>query len=393
MTTAPQPPGAPAEAGPDAASGAVPIAEVRAVALSIPLARPTRIATRTVLAREFVLVWVDAADGRSGVGYTYAGTVGGRLVRDAVRECLRPLLLGEDPDLIERHWAAMYQDSLLIGRRGALLRAISAVDLALWDLLGQRAGLPLYRLLGAYRDAVPAYASGGYYRESDDDPLAAVRAEMERYAALGFRDFKIKVGADLELDVARVRAAREVVGPRARLALDANNGYPSATEALRAARAFEPYDPWWLEEPLSPDDVAGHAELRRRLDVPVATGEIHQTRWEFRDLLERRGAAILQPDAGVLGGVTEWLKVARAAAVFDVPVAPHWHADVHVHLAAATPNCLTVEWFRLEEDIYNFERILAERLRPQAGSIRLPQRPGIGLVLDADAVARFTVAT
>ena len=367
------------------------IADVRAVALSVPLARPTRIATRTVLAREFVLVRVEGDDGVQGVGYTYAGTVGGRLVRDAVRECLRPLLLGEDPDLIERHWAAMYQDSLLIGRRGALLRAISAVDIALWDRLGKVAGLPLYRLLGAHRDEVACYASGGYYR-AGEDPVAAVAAEMERYAALGFRDAKIKVGgARLEVDVARVRAARGALGAHARLALDANNAYRSVPEALRAARAFEPYDPWWFEEPLSPDAVAGHAALARQLEMPVATGEIHQTRWEFRDLLEREAADILQPDAGVLGGVTEWQRVARAAQVFDVPVAPHWHADLHVHLAAAAPNCLTVEWFRLEEDIYNFERLLADRLTPRDGTITLPRRPGLGLVLDEDAVGRFSV--
>ena len=367
------------------------IADVRAVALSIPLARPTRIATRTVLAREFVLVRVEGDDGVQGVGYTYAGTVGGRLVRDAVRDCLRPLLLGEDPDLIERHWAAMYQDSLLIGRRGALLRAISAVDTALWDRLGRVAGLPLYRLLGAHRESVACYASGGYYREGED-PVAAVGAEMERYAALGFRDAKIKVGgASLEVDVARVRAARGVLGASGRLALDANNAYRSVSEALRAARAFEPFDPWWFEEPLSPDAVAGHASLARQLDMPVATGEIHQTRWEFRDLLEREAADILQPDAGVLGGVSEWMRVARAAQVFDVPVAPHWHADLHAHLAAAAPNCLTVEWFRLDEDIYNFERLLAERLQPRDGAIPLPRRPGLGLILDEDAVARFTV--
>ncbi|HEX2033037.1 MAG TPA: mandelate racemase/muconate lactonizing enzyme family protein [Chloroflexota bacterium] len=365
------------------------IVDVRAVALAIPLDRPTRISTRTVTAREFVLVWVDGDDGVSGIGYTYAGTVGGRLVRDAVLQCLRPLLVGEAPELIERHWATMYQDSLLIGRRGALLRAISAVDIALWDRLAVVAGLPLYRLLGAYRDSVPCYASGGYYR--DEDPVRAITAEMERYVAMGFRDVKMKVGAALEVDVARVRAAREVIGATGRLALDANNAYRSVPEAMRAARAFEPFDPWWFEEPLSPDDIAGHAALARQLEVPIATGEIHQTRWEFRDLIERQGADILQPDAGVLGGVSEWLKVARAAQVFDIPVAPHWHADLHVHLAAAVPSCLTVEWFRLEEDIYNFGRLLAEQLQPRDGTIALPARQGLGLVLDEDAVARFTL--
>ena len=365
------------------------ITDVRAVALSIPLATPTRMATRTVLAREFVLVWI-AAGGVTGVGYTYAGTVGGRLVRDAVTDLLRPVVLGQEASLIDRHWAAMYQETLLVGRRGALLRAISAVDIALWDLLGKTAGLPLYRLLGGHRDRVPAYASGGYYR--DEDPVAAITAEMGRYVDLGFTDFKMKVGgAALDVDVARVRAARETIGPTGRLALDANNAYREVPAAVRAARAFAPYDIWWLEEPLAPDKHAAHAALARLVEMPVATGEIHQTRWEFRELLERNAAAILQPDAGVLGGVSEWLKVARAAEVFDVPVAPHWHADLHVHLAAAAGNCLTVEYFRLEEDIYNFERILAERLQPTNGQIALPQRPGVGLALDEAAIARFTM--
>ena len=188
---------------------------------------------------------------------------------------------------------------------------------------------------------------------------------MERYVALGFNDVKIKVGgASLELDVQRVSAARDVLGPHRRLALDANNGYRSLPEALRAARAFEPYDPWWFEEPLSPDNVAGHAELART-STHRWPREIHQTRWDFRGLLESRAAAILQPDAGVLGGVSEWMKVAHTAATFDVPVAPHWHADLHVHLAAAASNCLTVEYFRLEEDIYNFEASCMNGFSPE----------------------------
>jgi L-alanine-DL-glutamate epimerase-like enolase superfamily enzyme len=185
--------------------------------------------------------------------------------------------------------------------------------------------------------------------------------------------------------------ARETIGPGARLGLDANNAWKTAPEALRFARAVERYDPWWLEEPLAPDDVEGHAQIAAALDWPVATGEIHGSRWDFRQLVERRAADILQPDAGVLGGISEWMRVAHAAATFDLPVAPHWHADLHVHLVAAVPNAITVEYFLLEEDIYNFERILSERLAPEDGVIPLPSRPGLGLVLDRDAVERFRV--
>jgi L-alanine-DL-glutamate epimerase-like enolase superfamily enzyme len=363
---------------------------VTATPVSVPLAVPTRIATREVLAREYVLVEVESDDGAVGVGYTYTGTSGARLVAGLIEEYFAPRVVGQPALGPDRFWGALYQELLLIGRRGFLLRGLSALDVALWDLLGEVTGQPLYRLLGGTRDAVPAYASGGYYRPGD--PLKNVERELGRYQDLGFVDFKIKVGgAPFDVDVERVRVARETIGPRARLALDANNAWKTAPEALRFARAVQRYDPWWLEEPLSPDDVEGHAQIAAMLAWPVATGEIHSTRWEFRQLIERRAADILQPDAGVLGGVSEWMRVAHTAATFDLPVAPHWHADLHVHLAAAVPNALTVEYFLLEEDIYNFERLLAERLQPKDGTIPVPPRPGLGLVLDRAAVERYRI--
>lgn len=370
------------------------ITQIRTVAVSVPIERPTSISTRRLGAREYILVWINTDTGHSGVGYTYAGTVGGQAVFDLVQGTLSPLLLGQDPSLIERHWATMYQEVLLAGRRGAAVRAISALDTALWDLLGKVADLPLYRLLGGWADAVPAYASGGYYRPGD--PVDNVIEEMASYRALGFSDVKIKVGgAPFDVDVARVRAAREAIGPSCRLALDANNAWRWPYEAIRFARAVESSDIWWLEEPLSPEDIAGHAEIARCLEMPVATGEIHATRWDFRAIIEQQAADILQPDAGVLGGVSEWLKVAHTAASFNLPVAPHWHANLHVHLAAAAYNCLTVEFFVLEQDIYNFERLITPetRLSPQDGRIALPSGPGLGLVLDEQAVARWQTST
>ncbi len=366
------------------------ITDVRSVLVRIPLQRPISIATRAVHGREYVLVFAKAEDGTEGVGYTYAGTVGGSMVRTAVNDVLKPLLVGGDAGLIERHWAAMFQDGLLVGRRGALLRAISAVDIALWDLAGKQTGRPLFRLLGGYRDEVPAYASGGYYMEGKG--LDGLAQEMGRYLRAGFTSVKIKVGGlSIAEDAARVKAAREALGPGVRLALDANNAYKSVDEAIQAARAFEPYDIWWFEEPLAPDNIPGQAEVAAAVSMPVATGEIHATRWDFRDLISLRAARILQADAGVLGGVSEWIKVAHTAASFDLPVAPHWHANLHVHLLGAIPNGLTIEYFFLEEDIYNFERIVREPLAPARGRIRIPERPGLGLVLDEAAIERFTV--
>ena len=368
------------------------IADIRSVSVSVPIERPTAIAKRRLGSREYVLVWVEADDGVTGVGYTYAGTVGGRAIHDLVLDALRPLLLGEDPQLIESHWTAMYHEVLLTGRRGAALRAISAIDTALWDLLGKVANLPLYRLLGGSADEVPAYASGGYYHPGD--PLENINEEMSSYAALGFSDVKMKVGgAAFDVDVARVRAAREAIGPTGRLALDANNAWRWPHEAIRFARAVEDCDIWWLEEPLSPEAIAGHAEIARTLEVPVATGELHGTRWDFRTIIEHRAADILQPDAGVLGGVTEWMKVAHTAASFDLPVAPHWHANLHVQLVAAVDNCIAVEYFVLERDIYNFERLLLPetRLRPRDGQLRVPTDPGLGIAFDEEAIAGWRV--
>lgn len=252
------------------------IRDVRAVAVRVPLSRPVRFATRLVEAREYALVWIEAEDGTVGVGHAYAGTRGGRLLRDIVLELFRPVLVGADATLIEHLWTALYQETLLLGRRGAVLRALSAVDIALWDRLGVATGLPLYRLLGGDRAEVPAYASGGYYAEGD--PLAIVERELRGHVEAGFDAVKIKVGRDFALDVERVRVAREALGPVRRLALDANNAWPFPYEAIRFARAVERYDPWWLEEPLPADDIAGHAEVARALDLPVATGEIHSTR-------------------------------------------------------------------------------------------------------------------
>lgn len=368
------------------------IANVNASLVRIPVEKPTSISTRQLSSREYVLVSIESDSGETGHGYTYAGTVAGYSTFSFVEDVFIPLLLNCDPHLIEHLWSKMYQEVLLSGRRGAAIRALSAVDIALWDLLAKSAGLPLYRLLGGSSDRVPAYASGGYYRPGD--LLGNVRDEITAYQALGFTDFKIKVGgSDFDTDVARVKVARETIGSSGRLALDANNAWKWPHEAIRFARAVETADIWWLEEPLSPDDFEGHAEVARTLEMPVATGEIHATRWEFRQLIEHHSADILQPDAAVLGGISEYMKIAHCAASFNLPLAPHWHANLHAQLIAAVSNGLTVEFFALEQDIYNFERLLTPdtRLRPTNGEISLPDRHGIGIEFDQEAINRWRV--
>lgn len=375
------------------------LAAVTATAVRVPVKTVTRMSTRLLDKRDYLLVSItDADSGHVGIGYSYAGTSGGALLAHIVDEILAPALGDGLDDGIVGAWERLYQEALLVGRRGAVLRALSAVDIALWDLLAKRCRVPLVEVLGGGPRRVPAYASGGYYRPSEGGWADAVAAEIKLNKQLGFRDHKIKVGGlPVEEDAVRVAAAIEAIGGEGRLALDANNAYRSIHEAARATRTFEraagDAGLWWMEEPLVADDLAGHVALAARVDTPIATGEIAQTRWEFRDLADPAADIILQPDAGVLGGVTEWMRVARAAETARLSVAPHWHANLHVHLVAAVTNALPVEHFALEKDIYNFELLLTpdSRLRFEDGQLQVPDRPGLGIELDPSAVEEYTV--
>ncbi|MBG6185577.1 L-alanine-DL-glutamate epimerase-like enolase superfamily enzyme [Arthrobacter sp. CAN_A214] len=373
------------------------IISVSARNVGIPLAVPTRIATREIRSRYYLLISVHTESGVEGVGYTYSGTTGGETLVKAVEDIIAPLLVGQNAHDTSGLWARVYQEALLAGRRGLLIRALSAVDIALWDAKAKEAKLPLATYLGGDSARhIPAYASGGYYLAGDQNPVASVTREIELNMKHAFTDHKIKVGGmSVQQDAARIAAAFAVIGDSGRLSIDANNAYRTVPEALAAIRTFEhaagDHQIWWYEEALSPDAFAGHADLVRRVDTPIATGEIHQTRWDFRQIIEQRAADILQVDVGVVGGITEYLKVAHAAEAFDLPVAPHWHANVHAQLAAASTNTMVVEHFLLEKDIYNFENLLTEETRLQYadGHVILNSRPGIGIEFDEDAIAAY----
>jgi L-alanine-DL-glutamate epimerase-like enolase superfamily enzyme len=366
------------------------IESIEAHAVLVPLTTPTAFSTRSIKGREYVIVRIVDEGGASGIGYTYAGDSGGLWLRDGIEQLLAPRLQDRSVFAIEENWERIFRDLLLLGRRGALLRMLSAVDIALWDLLAKRAGLPLRYLLGGSLDAVAAYASGGYYRPGD--PRDNVAAELARYRGLGFTDFKLKFGGlPLQDDLERVATARQVLEPAARLALDINNAWQTLEQAMHAIDALHRYDIWWIEEPFPPDDIANHSLLAARSPIPIATGELEATRWGFAQLLDQHAAHILQPDACVAGGISEWRRIAALAAGRDIPVIPHWHANLHAQLAAATPNCTRVEYFALSEGIYNFEQLVSNPLTVRDGHIALDQAPGIGIELDWDAVSHHAI--
>ncbi len=353
--------------------------------LRIPLAIPTADAIRQHNHRDYALIRIHADNGLEGHAYCLEGVS----VAAALETLFSEMLVGEDPFDTRRIWERMYRISLQAGRRGAGLRALSLVDNALWDLKGKALDLPLYKLLGGYRDRVPAYASGGYFREGKTpDDLAQ---EMLSYVEMGFTAVKMKVGRlSPEQDAERVKAVREAIGPSIRLMVDANNAWSDLPTALQFIRRVEPYDLFWLEEPTLPDAVELSARIAAATSIPIATGEIESTRWGFQALIESKAAAILQPDVTVVGGVTEFMRVADAASARDLPVAPHYFWDMHAHLIAALPNGLFVEHF-VHDDIVNFDLALERPWTAQNGEIVLPNEPGFGLALDEDKIKAFTL--
>lgn len=369
------------------------ITAVRARTVVIPMQRSVAFSTRAVPARAYTLTRVECDDGSEGVSVVqHGGSRFTTILADAIAGLFAPLLTGDDPHRTEGIWADLYQDALHSGRQGVVMRALSAVDIALWDRNARAAGLPLWRYLGAARtDSVPVYASGGYYYADGtlDDLVAEVRTNVER----GFRAFKMKIGrVSPQEDAERIRLVREVVGPDAPLLLDANNRWKDdLAAAVRALRRFEPFDPYWIEEPFGPDDVVNHARLRTLTHVPVATGEILGGRWAFQAFLEGGGATILNPDAGVCGGITEFRRIAAMADGFGISIAPHSLEDVHVHLAAVAPNALWVEQFP-EEGLHPLRAVVESELELTAeGRLRLPTAPGLGIRFRDDAIERFAV--
>ncbi len=366
------------------------ITAVRSCLTRIPLEVPTSFSTRQVLAREFALVEVEADDGHIGIGFTYGGSAGGGIVTEAVRELLAPLLLGEDPYRVEGLWAEMYQEALLQGRVGSTMRALSALDMALWDRNARAGGLPLYKFLGAYaQDSVRGYASGGYYLEGKTPEMLG--DELRGYVEQGFDAVKIKVGRlGPQQEGERLAAARQDIGDEVLLLLDCTNGWRNLETALRHMAVYEQYDPYFIEEPFPPDDIDNHARLVQSTHVPVATGEIEAGRWRFKELLEREAASIVQPDAICCGGITEFRRIAALAAAYGVSVAPHAYHEMHLHLAASTPNATFVEVFT-DDSIVNFRRLIEPQAVLEGGRVLLPERPGLGFDFVAQAVEKYAV--
>lgn len=344
----------------------------------IPLPTVLTDSTHGVMSHfELLTVRIRDADGAKGVGYSFTVGRNGGAVHDILRREISEIVAGHDADRIEALWQRIWWALHYGGRGGPAVLALSAFDMALWDLKARRAGLPLWRLLGGHDPLVPCYAGG----IDLDLTLDALLRQTDDNLGRGFRAIKMKVGRPrLSEDVERVAAMRGHLGDEFPLMVDANMRW-TVDQAIRAARAFAPHAPGWLEEPISPDDVAGHVRVVRDGGVPIAAGENLRSLWEFKALIASGGVAFPEPDVTNCGGVTAFMKIAHLAEAFNLPVTSHGAHDVTVHLLAAVPNRSY-----LEAHGFGLDRFIADPLDVRDGLAMAPERPGHGIAFDWHAL-------
>ncbi len=331
----------------------------------------------------FVTLKLHTDDGIEGIGY--AGFTSALMMR-ALRETLDALTeqtLGSDPMMIEAIGARL----LAIGGGGSpsglVTRAVSAIDVALWDIRGKALGQPVYRLLGGFADRVPAYASGHLWRTYDLDMLAKTGPEI---VESGFRAMKFRMGGEDSdaKEIERMRVMRHSVGDDITLMVDINQGWDINT-TLRIGRRMADYNLYWLEDPVHYQDYAGYARIADALDTPIATGEYHYGTVPFRHMLENRSLDIVMVDLLRVGGLTGFMKVAHMAEIYNLPVVSHLATEVLAHAIAAAPNGIYVEHMPWTFDLFTTEPVIED------GMIVLPQTPGLGVEFDEDKLTKYTV--
>jgi L-alanine-DL-glutamate epimerase-like enolase superfamily enzyme len=332
--------------------------------------------------REFVTLELGTDQGLTGVGLTFFGGALTAALKAAV-DALAGLLIGDDPTETEAIAAKARRAAGSSGPGGIFTLALSAIDIACWDLKGKAVGRSVAALLGGLRERVPTYASGALMRPHPIDYLAKAGPRLRD---MGFRQMKMQCGSEptVAASVERVRVMRESIGPDVDLMCDINQLW-SVNHAIEVGRRIEPYHLFWLEDPTAHDDYAGLARIADNLTTPIAAGEYHYGIVPFRHMLEARSIDIVMIDLLRAGGITQWMKIAGMAEAFNLPVVSHLVPELHVHLIAAIPNGLTVEYMpwtlRLWEEAPTLDH----------GQLVVPAKPGLGLAFDQAALKRYQV--
>lgn len=382
------------------------IADVAAYWLSVPIPANRQWRSDYGHLKDFdmCLVVVTTEDGRQGIGEAKAA-VGATGACASIVACinheLKPLLVGKSAHNITEIWERLYNGSRdhyalargrtfpILGSRGTTISAMSGIDVALWDLKGQDLGVPIHTLIGgACRPEMPAYASGGWADEN------GIGDQLKGYCDQGYDAVKMRVGVmdeTVEASIRRVAAARKALGPDIKIMADAHGTF-SVPEAKKFCRAIESSNLYWMEEPVSPDNKAGTGEVRAYSHTPIAAGESEFTRFDFKELIDHNAVDVLQPDAAIVGGITESLKIAALASTHQLELAPHcWGSIISfmagVNIAFASPNAVVIE-FSLGGNPLMYE-LCKESPEVTNGMVKAPERPGLGLTLNPDFLESY----
>jgi D-galactarolactone cycloisomerase len=385
------------------------IANVQTFILRVPLGEERFYSSQCVFPeRNSMLVRIETDTGL--VGWGEGGQYGPpEPVATCIDAVIGPGILGLDPRQPQRIWEQVYAATRDFGQKGSYIEALSAVDIALWDIMGQSFSVPIHCLLGgAFRDSVHAYATGAYYRGDDyhdhSGSLDSLAREVSSYVSQGFDALKMKVGLlSVEADLERVAVVREAIGSDTVLLVDSNHAYNAFT-AVRMGRGLERYNVWMFEEPVPPEDREGYRRVRQSLGIAIAGGEAEQTRYGFRDLIAGGCVDIAQPDLCVAGGFSEWIKIQALASSFGVWVIPHvWGSGVAVaaalHVLAVVPpfphtanpvplqNGPVIEFDRNHNPLR--DDLLVEPFSLVDGRVRVPQSPGLGIEIDEGVLQTY----
>lgn len=301
---------------------------------------------------------------------------GPRVVQTVLEEEVKPVLVGKDPAFPRRIRADLWKALEYQGVGGATQFAIAAVDIAIWDILGKSANLPVYKMVGAFRDRLPVYSMCGWYYDNDDD-LSHFKRVINEAVEQGYHAVKIKVGrGSLDDDTRRIRLAQDVLGKDKRLMVDANQVF-NRNEALRRGRVYQQMGCFWYEEPMPPQEMEGYSELARELDMRIATGENLNTKYAFADLISRHGADVVQPDNRRAGGVTEWMEIAAIADAYGLELASHGGGSTNLNMLLAMPNAIYMESSG-PQNIKN-------------GEVAAPEEPGMSSEVPESEIKKYKV--
>ncbi len=353
-----------------------------------------------VTKRVATIVEVETDEGITGVGEAFGFSP--KATKGMIENSLRPRLIGENPIDTNRLWDMLYTITRMEGQKGVALMALSAVDIALWDIKGKFWHVPVADLLGGrYRERVETYPTG-LYRKNVPDQTQALIAEAWGYLEQGYKAMKLKIGFGLQDDLQKIRALRKAIGPEPRLMLDANCAY-NASEAIWLGKRIEELDIFWFEEPIPPEDIQGHLEFKAKVNIMLAAGESEFSRYGFRELIARRAVDIVQPDLCAVGGFSEMLKIIALATAWNLRCIPHvWGTAIglaaNLQLQAAMPHFPTS--LNPEESLMEYDRtpnplrheLIEEEFLMEGTKMPIPFRPGLGVTLNRKAMEKYRVA-